>query len=268
MNIQLPTSNFLSRMCSRRTLLCSMALIFFTAAMCALPAPSFAAEAASEFDSANRLYEQGRFSEAAAAYEKLIQSGSVSPAIYFNLGNARFKNHEAGRALAAYHRAELLAPRDPDLRANLQFVQNQVPGPTLSPGRWQRALNHFTLNEWTTLASIALWVGLLTLVVIQLRPRLKPVLRGFILVSAVSAVVFCICLGAVWADSSGEKAVVTASDATVRNGPLDESPGVFTVHDGAELNVLDRKNDWLQVSAGDRRMGWLKREQIVLLPRG
>ncbi len=62
-------------------------------------------------------------------------------------------------------------------------------------------------------------------------------------------------------------AVVIAPEAKVRYGPFTESPLAFTVHDGAELRVLDQKDDWLQVTVGPRRIGWLRREQ-ALLSRG
>src|SRR4051812_44427531 len=53
---------------------------------------------AAAFDNANRLYEQGKFGDAAAAFEKLVQSGHVSEAIYYNWGNALFKAGNLGRA--------------------------------------------------------------------------------------------------------------------------------------------------------------------------
>src|SRR5690348_13772181 len=106
----------------------------------------FAADISAGFDSANKLYEQGKFADAASAYEKLVQTGSVSPVLYFNLGNAYFKSGQLGHALAAYHRAEQLAPRYPDVRANLRFVRGQVQGPTLSPTGLQRWLMSLTIN--------------------------------------------------------------------------------------------------------------------------
>src|SRR5215467_3632580 len=91
---------------------------------------------ANAFDAANKLYEQGKFNEAAAAYEQVTNSGQVSTALYFNLGNAFFKAGQIGRAIVAYYQAERLNPRDSDLRANLQFARNQVQGPTLTPIKW------------------------------------------------------------------------------------------------------------------------------------
>jgi len=219
------------------------------------------------FDAANKFYDQGKFSEAAAAYEKLAQSGAVSAALYFNLGNACYKSGASGRALAAYRQAENLAPRDPDLRANLQFVRNQVSGPTLPPHRWQRWFNRLTLNEWTALAALAFWLWLLLLIVLQWRPAWRPSLRGFVFSSGLATLALGVCLATDFLSLRASRpAVVVAHDAVVRSGPLEESPTAFKLQDGAEVSVLDEKDQWLQVTAGGQRVGWIRRDQAQLLP--
>lgn len=223
-----------------------------------------AADVASEFDAANTLYGQGKFAEAAAAYEKIVQSGSVSPALYFNLGNAFFKSGQLGLAVAAYRAAEKVAPRDPEVRANLQFVRNRVQGPTLAPTPIQRWLGGLSVNEWATLAAVVLWVWLGLLVLIQFRPALKQALRTFLWLGGVATIVAGGLLGTAWSTHSARTAVVITGDAVVRNGPLDEAPSEVTVHDGAELAVLDAKNGWFQVQVDSRRVGWVKSAQVVL----
>jgi tetratricopeptide (TPR) repeat protein len=230
-----------------------------------LPLCAQAALPAAAFDQANRLYEEGRFAEAVSAYEKLAQSGQVSAALYFNLGNAYFKSGQIGRAIAAYREAQQITPRDPDLRANLQFARNQTPSPTISPSRWQRWLGRLTLNEWTVLAAGAVWLWLLLLAILQWRPVLRPTLRGYAFSLAVLVALLCLCVVAALRETRFIRtAIVVAREATVRYGPLAESPTAFTVHDGAELRVLDQKDEWLQVSAGPGRIGWLRRDQILL----
>jgi tetratricopeptide (TPR) repeat protein len=231
-----------------------------------LPLYSQAALASTAFDAANKLYEEGKFAEAVSAYEKLAQSGQVSAALYFNLGNAYFKSGQIGRAIAAYREAQRITPRDPDLRANLQFARNQTPSPTLSPSRWQRWLARLTLNEWTLLAAGAVWLWLLLLAILQWRPALRPVLRNYVFSLAVVGALLCICVLAALRETRFTRtAIVVTGEATARYGPLAESPAAFTVHDGAELRVLDQKDEWLQVSAGPRRIGWLRRDQTLLL---
>ena len=63
-------------------------------------------------------------------------------------------------------------------------------------------------------------------------------------------------------------AVVTAREATVRYGPFDEAQKLDTLRDGAEVNVLDRKDNWLQVSDRSRRTGWLQLKDVQVLPPG
>jgi tetratricopeptide (TPR) repeat protein len=236
-------------------------------ALVSFPAQAPAA-ASADFDSANKLYEEGKFTDAASAYEKLARSGESSAALYFNLGNAFFKSGQIGRAVAAYRTAEQITPRDPDLRANLQFARNQTPAPTLSPGRWQRWLGRLTVNEWTLLAAGAVWLWLLLLAVQQWRPALKPALRTYVFSLALLAGLLCACVAATLRESRFTRtAIVITRDAPVRYGPLAESPTAFTVHDGAELRVLDQKDEWLQVSAGPRRIGWLRRDQTLVTGR-
>jgi tetratricopeptide (TPR) repeat protein len=220
---------------------------------------------ADAFEAANRLYAQGQFTQAAVGYEALLETGRASEAIYFNLGNAFFKAAQIGRAIAAYRQAEQFSPRDPDLRANLQFARNQVQGPTLSPTTWQRWLGRLSLNEWALVAAGAVWCWFLLLVSLQLRPALKSALRTYVIALAVAAVCLCGCLAAALYESGwGHVAVAVTPEIAVRQGPLEESQSAFTVHDGAELSVLDQKDEWLQVTTDPRRIGWVRRDQVLL----
>ena len=231
---------------------------------------AIAADAPADFNNANELYAKGKFAEAAGTYEKILQSGTVSPALYFNYGNAEFKAGNLGRAIAAYRKAAELAPRDAEVRANLDFARNQVQGPVLRESRWTRLagrLDFLTLNEWTTLTAIALWLMFGLLAVRQIQPSLKTALSGLTKLAVAVAILACASLGVnAGFHFSKPIAVVVASDAVARSGPFDEAQNAFAVHDGAELAVLDRRNDWLQVTDGSGRIGWLPQKQVVILP--
>lgn len=223
------------------------------------------AESETDFDAANRLYEEGKYADAAAAYGKLCQGHPGSAALWFNLGNANLKSGRVGRAIAAYREAQAIDPRDPDIRANLQFARNQVHGPTLSVGRWDQWLGRMTLNEWTLLTAVVLWLWILLLALLQWRPQLRPTLRWYVAGLAAGVVVCGVCLGAALHDNRAVRvAIVITPESEARQGPFDESRSAFTVQDGAELRVLDRKEKWLQVSNGQRRVGWLRQDQAVI----
>ncbi|HXT41552.1 MAG TPA: tetratricopeptide repeat protein, partial [Candidatus Angelobacter sp.] len=127
----------------------------------------------STFDQGNKLYEEGRFAEAASAYEKILQSGQSSPEVYFNLGNALFKSGHVGRAILNYRLAEQLAPRDPDIRANLKFARSSAADGGAQTVDWrQRLTGRLAIDEWTLLTAGSLWLWFVLLALGRLRPAL------------------------------------------------------------------------------------------------
>jgi len=226
-----------------------------------------AAESNAGFSAANKLYAEGKFSDAGAAYEKILQAGGQSLPLLFNCGNAEFKTGHLGQAIAAYRRAELLAPRDAELRANLAFVRNQVQGATLRESRWLNWMSWLSLNEGALLTATLFWTTFALLAARQIRPSLAPRLRSatrsIALLTLFSGAVLALQAENYFTESV---VVVTRAEATARSGPFDDAQSVFTARDGAELRVLDRHDDWVQVANGAGKIGWLNRKQVEVLP--
>ena len=72
----------------------------------------------------NQLYENGRFQEASQTYQQLVDLGVEHENLFYNLGNAYYKSGDLGRAVLNYERARRMAPRDADIRANLDFARS------------------------------------------------------------------------------------------------------------------------------------------------
>lgn len=226
-----------------------------------------AADVAADFASANKLYAEGKFSDASIAYETIIQSGAQSSALWFNAGSAEFKAGHLGKAIAAYRQAEQLAPRDAELRANLAFVRNQVQGATTRESLWQNWIGTLTLNESAILTAIFFWVMFGLLAAPQIRPALAPKLRSVTRL-VITLAIFSGSVLALQAANhfNASVAVVTAGDATARSGPFEDAQNVFSARDGAELRVQASHDDWVQVVNGAGKIGWLSRKQVEVLP--
>jgi tetratricopeptide (TPR) repeat protein len=244
-----------------KRLLCILSAVFLCAGTL------LASDVTASFSDANQFFAAGKFPQAAKSYETILNSGAVSPNLLFNYGDAEFKSGNLGRAIAAFRRAALLAPRDADVRANLEFARNQVQGASFSQGRPEALLGALALNEWTVLAMIAFWLAFGLFAAMQVRPALKPALRGVARFTAVAAVGLCACLGAAAnIHFSSQVAVVILPDAVARSGPFNDAQNAFAAHDGAELPVLDQHNGWVQVSNGAGRTGWMPDAQVEVLP--
>src|SRR4030067_3096290 len=73
------------------------------------------------FQKANRFYDSGNFNSAIQSYHQLLDKGIKEATVYYNLGNAYFKARQLGKAILYYRKALKLAPRDKDIKTNLNF---------------------------------------------------------------------------------------------------------------------------------------------------
>ena len=250
---------------SRGTLLQGVGLVLLLLSAMAARADSVT----DSFGQGNKLYEEGKYPQAAAAYEKLAQSGVVSSALYFNLGNAWLKSAHLGRAIYAYRKAEDIGPRDPDIRANLQIARNQAgANAALRGSLWTRWAGRLSLDEWTKAASGAVTLFFLVLAAREMVPTLRQSGGGWLIALGVLSLWMAAGLALSANQHLLEKtSVVVTPEAVVRVGPLDEAQSAFTVHDGAELLVLGRDGDWLQVSDAFKRIGWVAQKEVREIER-
>lgn len=220
---------------------------------------------------ANQSYEAGNFREAAETYEAIIQAGVRDSAIYYNLGNAYFKQGELGRAVLNYRRAQALNPRDADIAANLRIARSQTADQIEASAEGTTANLIQVAEEWLTLheaalLALALWllIGLFAMLFV-LKPRWR---RSCGVVMAVLAVFLIIGLISMASRFYRERwypsAVVIASEANVTSGPgtADQYLLEFTLHPGTEVRLLESRPGWRRIALPGDLQGWVAEEAI------
>src|SRR4051812_16202189 len=95
-------------------------IVLSCAVLCSLTVSILAAEPGAQFAKASQEYAGGDFKAAIADYEELVRSGQDTPNVFYNLGNAFFREKDFGRAILNYERALALDPQHPEAQANLR----------------------------------------------------------------------------------------------------------------------------------------------------
>jgi tetratricopeptide (TPR) repeat protein len=219
---------------------------------------------------ANQSYEAGQFVEAAAIYEAIIEAGIHNSDLYYNLGNAYFKQGDLGRAILNYRRAQRLMPRDTDINTNLNFARTQTVDQLETTGGGltnlvQVAEEWLTLNEALVLA-LALWVFICYFAVLTiLLPRLRRVFGWVMVVLALLLVIGLLSIAnRFYTDWRYPSAVVVAPEVEITSGPGDSEQYLveFTLHAGAETRLLEERPGWRRISLPGNLQGWAPAEAV------
>ena len=226
------------------------------------------------FRSANLLYEEGNFEEAARSYEQLTRLGYQDATLYYNLGNAYYRADDNGRALLNYLRASRLAPFDDDIEANLELVRESVGAPGSSKQRPAPILGQFAdWMPWVSINSAAIaslacwlatWATVLTLVWNR-NVRHSVALKRAAVAAAFGLVLFgCLTVGNhLSRDHWSETGVVIAKSANVLEAPNTRARIEINLDEGREVRVMETRAGWTRVRLPRTELeGWMPSSDV------
>jgi len=237
--------------------------------------PSFAqAQTAypdSLWDSAAQAYMQGHWEQAAGQWMAISDLGLESSDLYFNIGNAFFKNQQYASAILYFEKALKLDPSNQDAKFNLEyagnFIQDRIEAvPEFFLKSWGRAICHILPSDaWAGLMNIFLAFALAGLLVFLLSRNSVYRKLGFY-----AAILFVLLSFTSFAAAqklkneyvSAENAIVMKPVVAVKSSPGDDSVDLFVLHEGTKVKKLDRVGSWESVQLSDGRKGWLKSSDI------
>lgn len=244
-----------------------------------LPAHFVSAQQADYPDSLWRAgvaaYSNGDWAAAANAWSAIRALGVESPELYYNLGNACFKQDDLAHAILNYERALKLDPSYSDARFNLEFAQGFVQDkieavPEFFLEQWGRkACWLLPSDTWAVLFLIFLAATLGCVLLFLLGGRTGIRKTGFI--AGIAALVLALlCLDfAFWQRTDYRKAdsaIVTRPVTTVQSAPgRDSAKDLFVLHEGTKVKLLDAVGSWRSIELADGRQGWMEETELEVI---
>ena len=222
-----------------------------------------------------QAYTDGKFSDASAAWTSIEESGQKSAKLYYNLGNAWFKQGNYPKAILNYERALRLDPSYSDARYNLEFTSNFVqdkiePVPEFILKSVARKVCYVMgSNAWAViflvLLAAALVMGLLFLLGSSVGKRRAGFYCGIVLLLlSAGALSFSI-----WQKSDSVKtdtAIVMSPVSSVKSSPSSgSSKDLFVIHEGTKVTILDEVGTWRNISLADGRQGWITSNELEVI---
>jgi len=228
-------------------------------------------EADKLFSQANALYGKGQYSAAMEDYKKLMDDGYASAALYFNAGNASYKNGDIASATLYYEKAHKLSPGDDDINFNLKYANlktadkvDAAPEFFLS-GWWKGLILSVPLSALSVLSIIFVLTGAAALILYFFAEAVILKKTAFYFAIALFFLgFFAIFIAGNQASyfDDHRQAIIFTSTVNVKSGPVDRAGTLFVLHDGTKVDILDDNNGWVKIRLANGNEGWIQQSDI------
>ncbi|MEO7109038.1 MAG: hypothetical protein ABI183_01260 [Polyangiaceae bacterium] len=249
---------------TKRYLVKAAAIFFVIAILCGVVAGPFArAGTTPTMDVANREFAEGRYAQAASDFEQIGATSGYSAPLFFDLGNAYLREDQPLRAVLAYERAQILAPRDEAIATNLAVARTRANVVDDRNIAW-RIARKISMNGWAELATGAFWIGVTAAGAMALSKR-----RDGLLVTAValSAIAFTTSVAALTIESPDLHRALVMQPTPVLVSPFESAQSDFALNPGSTVDVGRARDGYVFVHDKNGRSGWVERAQVeTLLP--
>jgi hypothetical protein len=227
------------------------------------------------WNSANNSYSVGNYQEAAQLYEQILNENGESAEIYFNLGNACFKQNLLGAAHLNYERARRLDPTNPDILHNLDFVKamqidkiDEVQDIFITT--WlDNVMNIFTGKAWSTVffTLITLSLLLLSFFIFSQTSRIRKLsFSGFCLFILLSVTSFYLGYRQRNQTLNRSEAIIYSQEVVVKSTPNNSGSDLFIIHEGLKVRIIDKQENYYRIILDDgKSQGWIPRESAEII---
>jgi hypothetical protein len=218
------------------------------------------------FDAATSEEHNRLLLEAVNSYQKVVQVMPSAPA-YHNLGNALFRLGRIGESIFAYRKAILLAGRNPDTAANLDYMRTKCTGTPEppAPGPLAKALLFWyydTSLQGLEMSAALLWVLASALVLVWIWQGSRRWATAAVLctVLAVGTGLGYLVRTSEWRHPS---VVVSKTETRALSEARPTATALFTLGEGSEVRAGRDRQGWVEVLLPDGRRGWVAEDGIL-----
>ena len=227
--------------------------------------PIVAAQAQPSAADADALARDGKYAEAADAYEAVLNTGMESADLYYNLGYSYFKQGMLGKAILNFERCQRLNPSDPDVTANLAQAyaltdKMQEIEPLFVSELWNGFCDSLSSDGWAVVFVILFFLVMAGLGCFFFVDSVTMRKAGFF--SAAVLTLFAIMSLSISLRKRADilnsnEAIIMVSSATLATSPDKNGTEMAVLHEGTKVIIVDELGEWIEVKLKDGNVGWL-----------
>lgn len=220
---------------------------------------------------ADSAYQQENYADAIELYEQIAANGNEGSILFYNLGNAYYKNGDNAKALLWYERALKLDPTDEDIQHNIAFVNQKIIDKidavpeTMFAKWWENITNLMNERQWSILSIIGSVLLFLSIGAYLFSRSAGIRTTGFVTFwLSILIIVFSV----IFASRQKEKAthhteaIVMDLVVDAKTAPNASGKNLFVIHEGLKVQITNEMNGWVEIRLPNGEKGWIAQNSI------
>lgn len=222
---------------------------------------------------AEKAYGEKKYKDAIIDYETLLKEELISYKLYYNLGNAYYKNNELGKAIYNYELANKLQPNNKDIQVNLRIANEKTIDKIESRENFfivaikSGLVNSFSTTGWAWFSIFSFFGVLLFAFIFFTANHLLLKRLGFFS-SVISFIVFAFSMTFGYTALNDKNvtnfAIILKHESKIHEEPIFSSKIKFNLHEGTKVSVLETNTTWTNIKLENGNEGWLKTSDVGL----
>ena len=225
---------------------------------------------AEKYQNGITAYGNGNYQLAVQEFEEILTHDWESPELYYNLGNAYYRQKLFSGSIWAYEKCLALNPSHTDAQYNLSLANLNVvdkidlPDPPIYLQWYETIRNYFNLQDWVKLLVISLFLLMLMSTVRKILQQKW--LRPFENLVIIELIIISLLCGHSFLElQSNAEGIIYSPIVIAFSEPNEYSSKIVEVHEGLKVNILDYNDEWVNLELLDGTVGWIMKKQIRAL---
>lgn len=243
----------------------------FLIVFCIITASASAQSNESLIQAANNAYNQGLYDSALTTYNQITEAGYESGELYYNMGNAYYKNNDIASAILYYEKALKLLPNDESIEYNLNIANSMIVDKIETVPElffkdwWNFFYNMFNTDTWAAAALISFSILIFTIGIFIITGKRKTrKLTFYLSLLFMVSTIFSTTLAyqKYYYNTEHKEAIVFDLSITVKSSPTQNAVDLFVIHEGTKVRIIDRIDNWVEIKIKNGSIGWLPANSI------
>jgi tetratricopeptide (TPR) repeat protein len=235
---------------------------------------SFAQNEEKLFQQGNEFFRQKQYDKAIESYHQLVNSGYEGTALYYNLGNAYYREGKIGYAILYFEKALKLSPGDEDIKHNLTLANLKTIDRLESLPQfflfewWESLLALFTTSGWTVTVYI-FYILFIFSIAFYFFSR-NSLQQRVVLITGITSLILLL-LGSTLLiiklnkELNIKSGVVVENTVNVKLSPDNGSNDAFIIHEGIKVKLEDKVDNWIKIRLEDGKVGWIQNDDAKII---